>query len=190
MYVVATLGIYHLNWNSRLPITFDAQRSTHFGINKLCEIPFIQKTPYLVFFCILQFSKWERQMIRLMTKPTKCPLRPAKTQISLGIRPVWSKSSLSAWMNIASYANHWAHFEDSDQTGRMPRLTSVFAGRAYNFVGFVMRRLKYFLKERFMKKLSIWKWDCDCFIWVFFLLQREGQKIWHIWAMVLSLCHR
>ena len=27
---------------------------------------------------------------RLMTKPTKCPLRQAKTQISLGICPVWS----------------------------------------------------------------------------------------------------
>ena len=29
----------------------------------------------------------------LMTKPTKWPLRPAKTQISMGIRPVWSESS-------------------------------------------------------------------------------------------------
>ena len=27
-------------------------------------------------------------------------VRPAKTQISLGIRPVWSESSLSAWRNI------------------------------------------------------------------------------------------
>ena len=32
----------------------------------------------------------------LMTKPTKWPLRPAKTQISLGIRLVWSKSSQCA----------------------------------------------------------------------------------------------
>ena len=31
-----------------------------------------------------------------MTKPTKWPVRPAKTQISLGIRPVWSESSLCA----------------------------------------------------------------------------------------------
>ena len=29
-------------------------------------------------------------MGRLMTKPTKCHMRPAKTQISPGIRPVWS----------------------------------------------------------------------------------------------------
>ena len=28
-----------------------------------------------------------------------------------------SESSLSAWRNIASSATHWAHSEDSDQTG-------------------------------------------------------------------------
>ena len=56
-------------------------------------------------------------------------VRPAKTQISLGIRPVWSESSLSAWRNIGSLATHWAHSKDSDQTGRMPRLILVFAGR-------------------------------------------------------------
>ena len=39
-------------------------------------------------------------MSRRMTKPTKLHVRPAKTQISLGIRPVWSESSLSAWRNI------------------------------------------------------------------------------------------
>ena len=31
--------------------------------------------------------------------------------------------------------------EDSDQTGRMTRLTWGFAGRTDHFVGFVMRRL-------------------------------------------------
>ena len=76
-----------------------------------------------------------------MTKPTKS-LRPAKTQISLGIRPVWSESSLSAWRNTGSSATHWAHCKDSDQTGRMPKLIWVFAGRKDHFVGFVMRRLK------------------------------------------------
>ena len=64
-----------------------------------------------------------------MTKPTKWHMRPAKTQISLGIRPVWSESSLCAFRNIGSLATDWAHSEDSDQTGRMPRLIWVFAGR-------------------------------------------------------------
>ena len=31
----------------------------------------------------------------LVTKPTKVSVRPAKTQISLGIRPVWSESLLA-----------------------------------------------------------------------------------------------
>ena len=33
---------------------------------------------------------------------------PPKTQISLGIRPVRSESSLSAWRNLGSLATHWA----------------------------------------------------------------------------------
>ena len=62
-------------------------------------------------------------------KTNKMALRPAKTQISLGIRQICSESSLSAWRSIGSLATHWAHSEDSDQTGRMPRLIWVFAGR-------------------------------------------------------------
>ena len=61
-------------------------------------------------------------------KTSKMAVRPAKTQISLGIRPVWSESSLSAWRNLGSLATHWAHSKDSDQTGGMPRLIWVFTG--------------------------------------------------------------
>ena len=61
-------------------------------------------------------------------KINKVTVRPAKTQISLGIRPVWSESLLSAWRKLGSLATHWAHSEDSDQTGQMPRLIWVFAG--------------------------------------------------------------
>ena len=38
-------------------------------------------------------------------------VRSAKTQISQGIRPVWSESLLSAWRKIGSLATHWAHSE-------------------------------------------------------------------------------
>ena len=75
---------------------------------------------------------------RLMSKPTQWHVRPAKTQISLGIRSVWSESSLSAWRKLGSLATHWAHSEDSDQTGRMHRLIWVFAGRTCHYVGFVV----------------------------------------------------
>ena len=68
-----------------------------------------------------------------MTKPTKWPVRPAKTQINLGIRSVWSETSLSAWRNIGYLATHWTHNEDW-----MPRMTWVFSGRTGHFVGFVM----------------------------------------------------
>ena len=62
-------------------------------------------------------------------KINKVTVRPAKTQISLGIRTVWSESSLSARRKLGSLATHEAHSEDSDQTGRMPRLIWVFARR-------------------------------------------------------------
>ena len=52
-----------------------------------------------------------------MIKPTKWPLHPANIQISLGICPVWSESSLCAWRNIGSSATHCAHCQDFDQTG-------------------------------------------------------------------------
>ena len=61
-------------------------------------------------------------------KTEKCPLRPAKPQI----RPVWSASSLYAWRNIGSLATHYAHCEDSNQTGRI----RVFAGRTDHFFFF------------------------------------------------------
>ena len=61
-------------------------------------------------------------------KTNNVAVRPAKTQISRGIRPVWSESSLLAWRKLGSLASYWAHSEDSDQTGQMPRLIWVFAG--------------------------------------------------------------
>ena len=57
---------------------------------------------------------------RLMPKPAKWHLHPAKTQISLGVCPVWSESALSAWRKLGSLATHWEHSEDSDQTGGCP----------------------------------------------------------------------
>ena len=55
--------------------------------------------------------------------------------------PVWSESLLSVWRKLGFLATHWAHSEDSDQTGGMLRLIWVFAGRTCHLVGFVMRWL-------------------------------------------------
>ena len=81
------------------------------------------------------------QLSRLMTKPTKWSVRPAKTKISLGI---WSESlQCTQWVAEDPMFLH-ADSEDSDQTGQMPRLIWVFAGRTCHFVGFVMRWLNSF----------------------------------------------
>ena len=63
----------------------------------------------------------------LHDKTNKMTVCPAKTQISLGLCPVWSESSLGAQWVDPSFLH--ADSEDSDQTGRMPRLIWVFAGR-------------------------------------------------------------
>ena len=62
-------------------------------------------------------------------KTNNVAVRPAKTQISLSIRPVWSESSLCAqWVAKGPSFLH-ADSKDSDQTGWMAMLIWVFAGR-------------------------------------------------------------
>ena len=59
----------------------------------------------------------------------KISVRQAKTQVSLGFRPVWTESSLCAqWVAKDPRFLH-ADSEDSDQAG-MPRLIWVFARRS------------------------------------------------------------
>ena len=74
----------------------------------------------------------------------KMSVCPAKTQISLGIRPIWSESSLCAQWVCRNPSFLQADSEDSDQTGRMPRRIWVIAGRTCHFVGFVMSWLMFF----------------------------------------------
>ena len=74
-------------------------------------------------FMVDTFDTWLRH-----DKTNKVSVRPAKTQISLGIRPVWSESSLcTQWVAEDPRFLH-ADSEDSDQTGQMPRLIRIFAG--------------------------------------------------------------
>ena len=61
-------------------------------------------------------------------------VRPAKTQISLGIRPVWSESSLCVQWTAKDPRFLHADSEDCDQTGRMPRLIWVFAKRTLSLL--------------------------------------------------------
>ena len=62
-------------------------------------------------------------------KTNKMAVCPAKTQISLGIRPVWTESSLcTQWVAKDPSFLH-ADSEDSDQTRQMPSLNWGFARR-------------------------------------------------------------
>ena len=125
-----------------------------------------------------------------MTKPTKWHVRPAKTQISLGIRPVWSESSLSAIRKLGSLATHGAHSKDSDQTGHMPRLNWIFAGSTCHFVGFVMRRL-ICLRKCYVN-VYLLSWACEDFQWEITglseLLDQNEKKtiVWYFLEVELS----
>ena len=55
-----------------------------------------------------------------LDKTNKMTVRPAKTQISLVIHPVWSASSLSAWRKLRSLATHWAQAKTLIRLGRRP----------------------------------------------------------------------
>ena len=63
-----------------------------------------------------------------MTKPTKWYVHPVKTQISLGISPVWSGSLLSAWRKLGFLATHCAPSENSDQPGHCTAKTLIRLG--------------------------------------------------------------
>ena len=78
---------------------------------------------------------------RNIKKKKKWYVRQAKTRISLGIRPIWSESSLYTLCVAKEPMLLYADSEDCDQTGRMPRLIWVVAGCICHFAGFVMRRL-------------------------------------------------
>ena len=53
---------------------------------------------------------------------------PSENSDQPGHPPSLIRSSLSAWRKLRSLATHWMCNEDSDQTGRMPRLIWVFTG--------------------------------------------------------------
>ena len=87
----------------------------------------------------------------LMTKPMKWHVRPAMTQISLGIRPVWSVVTVhmkKAWIlsfPLSTQPRLWSDWVDAQAELSLRWLHS-------HFVGFVIRRLIYFHKVYFLLK--------------------------------------
>ena len=121
------------------------------------------------------FHTRSKNMNRLKTKPTKWHVRPAKTHISLGIRPVWSHSSLCAQRVAKHPRSLHADSKDSDQTGRNVSLIWVSAGRTCHFVGFVMRRLIYLVVLSFtLLCYFAWKLNYQFFFWVWLIISSSA----------------
>ena len=132
---------------------------------------FIRTTEDLIHGCVFLSNNLfiNYYVSRDMTKQQNS-VRPAKTQICQGIRPVWSDSSLSAWRNLGSLATHWAHSEDSGQTGRVPRLIWVFAGRTFILLvlscrGSCLFRTQSVARYRKKKEKDTLWWNNDTNSW-------------------------
>ena len=104
---------------------------------------------FIVTYCALEPLHWAASW---QNQQNDCA--PAKTQISLGICPVWSESSLGTQWVAKDLSFLHADSEDSDQTGRMPRLIWVFVGCTCHFVCFVMRRLRLLIYVIFFYEKS------------------------------------
>ena len=134
MTIFIPIGNFHLHMTIYIPIWQFSSPYDNFHLHMTIYIPIWQFTsPYdnfhlhmTIFIPILMHSfTFELQH----DKTNKMRVRPAKTQISLGICPVWSESSLCThWVAMDPRFLH-ADNEDSDQTGWTPRLIWVFARR-------------------------------------------------------------
>ena len=104
-------------------------------------------------------------------KTNNVAVRPAETQISLGIRPFWSESSLCAhWVDKDTRFLH-ADSEDSDQTGRMPRLIWVFAGHTLILLVLSCRGSCYFRIPRSSLLIFI-----RVFVYTFYAMINQQDK--------------
>ena len=82
----------------------------------------------------------QKKMSHLMSKPTKWHVHPAKTQISLGIRPVWSVFTVR--MKKAWVLSYRLSYPLNAQRRLWSAQTDLSLRWAHShFVGFVVRRL-------------------------------------------------
>ena len=105
-------------------------------------------------------------------KTSKMTVRPAMTQISLGIHLVWSVSLLCIqWIAEDPRFLH-ADSDDSDQTGRMPRLIWVFAGHTV-----ILLVLSWGGSYMFCKSfIAAWYFG-DC-------RQSRAHQTLHVWSLL------
>ena len=104
-------------------------------------------------------AKNTEQYDLLHNKTIKWSMQPTKTQISRDILPVWSEFALYTQWVAKDPTLLLADSEDSDQTGLMPRLICVFAGRIHYFVLFVVLQLILkILSKEMQNEKSLHNW--------------------------------
>ena len=121
-------------------------------------------------------------------------MRPAKTQISLGIRPVWSESSLSAWRYLGFLTTYWAHSEDQRAWAVLGK---VLAKEAPTFTAVVRNSLGAVNKGSYMCKKNKFLYECrscsldpTAFRHNLHLLSDPFINIWayHIYSVSTNWC--
>ena len=100
----------------------------------LSETP---KTGFLVTWLIYQTTSWQKNQKHDKTNTMTFALSEDSHQHACVDHAIWSRSSLCAQWEAKDPRFVRADSEDSDQT------ISVFAWRTSNFVGFVVRQLKW-----------------------------------------------
>ena len=93
----------------------------------------------------MHFLTWRHWVRRIDRKCTFGHVRPAKIQISLRVRAVWSESSLGAIQIHTGAQFLHSDNKDSNQTARMRRLIWVFVVRTCQKVRFLTLRLIYWV---------------------------------------------
>ena len=104
------------------------------------DFSFIELSRAVTVSVICTIAKLKSQYEPPRDKTNNVAVRPAKTQISMGIHPVWSESSLcTQWVAKDSSFLHADSEDWSDWADAQPDLSLRWAHT--HFVGFVMRRL-------------------------------------------------
>ena len=131
--VLSRGGSFYLKQSMYIMFILNRSRSNCSELKLLLKVP---KCWFHKLLCVYTWHKnWTHtpliQKIKIWAaswQTNKVSVRPAKTQISLGIRPVWSESSLCAQWVGKDPSFLPVESKDSDQAGQMPRLIWVFAG--------------------------------------------------------------
>ena len=107
---------------------------------------------------IQHYTCRQEDMSHLLAKPTKWHVRSAKTQISQGIHPVWSESSLCAQWVAKDPSFLHADSEDLIRLGRIPGWSESLLG-AHAILLVLSRGGSYWAKRRQSRRPLIGQYE-------------------------------